>query len=349
MKFSILVPVYNVEKYLEQCVESLLSQTYTGDYEIILVNDGSTDNSAKICDGYLSKHPEKVRVIHKENQGLLSARDVGIAEAQGEYCIFVDSDDFVDENLLQVVFEEIKKNDSPDMVIYSFRYYENGTFSKAKTAMPDKLFSANEKSFFYNYLIDGNIFTAIWTKAVKASILKNDPTDYTVFYGKNLGEDWLRSIYIFTVAERIACKNIALYNYRNNLQSISRNHSIEKIETQNILHVYNTFLKYISAWDMDAEECKERLKNRWLNETVYTFSKFYENAENNAERKQIIDYDWSSFLPTDFSLDELKNTKTAQCELYKMIMGKQYSAIRLHFLKNLIYKNYKKITSKVKK
>lgn len=349
MKFSILVPVYNIEKYLEQCVESLLSQTFTGEYEIILADDGSTDSSSKICDKYAEKNPLKIRVIHKENQGLLSARDAGIAEAQGEYCIFVDSDDFVEENLLQVVSAEIKKNNSPDMVLYSFRYYENGSFSERKNEIPDRSFSVEEKQFFYNHLIDGNIFTAIWTKAVKTSILKNDPTDYTEFYGKNMGEDWLRSIYLFTVADNIVCKNVALYNYRNNLQSISRNNSIEKIATRNIVHVYHMFLNYISLWNMDEEECKSRLKARWLNETIYTFSMFYENAKNNSERKCIVDYDWESFLPADFSLADLKNTDTTQCKLYKMIKEKQYFSVRLYFIKNSLYKSYKTMKSKVKK
>ena len=84
MKFSILVPVYNVEKYLEQCVESLLNQTYKGEYEIILVDDGSTDSSGKICDKYSENHPDKIKVIHKANGGHTSARLEAIKNAEGD-------------------------------------------------------------------------------------------------------------------------------------------------------------------------------------------------------------------------------------------------------------------------
>ena len=86
MKYSFLVPVYNVEKYLEQCIESMLAQTYKI-FEIILVDDGSTDASGRICDDYAEKYPEIVKVIHKPNEGLVSSRESGIANASGEVCV----------------------------------------------------------------------------------------------------------------------------------------------------------------------------------------------------------------------------------------------------------------------
>ena len=125
MKFSILVPVYNVEKYLEQCVDSLLNQTYKGEYEIILVDDGSTDSSVAICDRYQKNNPDKIKVVHKKNEGLVSARQQGIAVATGEYSLFVDSDDFAELNLLETVSDCIDSNNDPDMVIYSYRYFKN--------------------------------------------------------------------------------------------------------------------------------------------------------------------------------------------------------------------------------
>ena len=104
MKFSILVPVYNVEKYLEQCIDSLLDQTYSEEYEIILVDDGSTDSSGSICDGYEERYPDKVKVIHKENGGLSDARNVGMAAATGEYIAFVDSDDWLHLEYISVLY-----------------------------------------------------------------------------------------------------------------------------------------------------------------------------------------------------------------------------------------------------
>lgn len=348
MKYSILVPVYNVENYIEQCIDSLLSQTYKGDYEIILVDDGSTDSSGDICDRYAEKHPDKIKVVHKKNQGLISARDAGIEKAQGEYCLFVDSDDFAEDSLLQVVDEEIEKNNNPDMVVYSFQYYDNGKINKRKVDIPNKLYTKEETAFFYEQLIATPTFTSLWTKAVKTEILKNDPNDYSQYYGRNMGEDWLRSIHIFTAAESIVCCNSVLYNYRTNLSSISKSFSVKSIEKLNMLHVYEQFLKYLPQWNIDIEETVKNLKSRFFGEAMYTFSNFYEAAKNNSERKAVVDFNWDSFLPADFSVEELENGNDNATLLYKKIKEKDYKFLRLHFLKKAIYKKYKKLKARIK-
>ena len=125
LKFSVLIPVYNTEKYLEDCLRSVLNQTYQ-DFEIIVVDDGSTDSSGLICDNYQKAYPEKIKVIHKENQGLISARRVGIANASGDYCIFVDSDDYIENNLLSELNKILSQDESIDLLLYSFKYLQDG-------------------------------------------------------------------------------------------------------------------------------------------------------------------------------------------------------------------------------
>lgn len=110
MLVSIIVPVYNVEAYLCRCVESLIYQTYKN-IEIILVDDGSTDNSGKLCDKFEMMYPEKIKVIHKRNGGLSDARNVGIKNIHGSYICFVDSDDFVSEKMVEVMVSDIQKYD----------------------------------------------------------------------------------------------------------------------------------------------------------------------------------------------------------------------------------------------
>ncbi|OOL43593.1 glycosyl transferase family 2, partial [Enterococcus faecium] len=105
-----IVPVYKVEKYLRKCVDSILAQTFT-DFEVILVDDGSPDNSGKICDEYAEKD-NRVRVIHKENGGLSSARNAGIDVARGKYLGFVDSDDYIDEDMYEILYENLKIHDA---------------------------------------------------------------------------------------------------------------------------------------------------------------------------------------------------------------------------------------------
>ena len=117
-KVSIIVPIYNVEMYIEKCLETLVNQTLK-DIEIILVNDGSKDGSAEIAKKYLKKYPEKIVYLEKENGGLSDSRNYGLPYAKGEYIAFLDSDDYVEENMYEEMYELAKKEDS-DMVECNF-------------------------------------------------------------------------------------------------------------------------------------------------------------------------------------------------------------------------------------
>lgn len=116
-KTSIIVPVYKAEKYLHKCVDSILAQSFT-DFEVLLIDDGSPDKSGEICDEY-AKKDSRVRVIHKENGGVSNARQCGIDNAQGEYTIHVDPDDWVEPTMLEVLYHKAKEEDA-DMVICDF-------------------------------------------------------------------------------------------------------------------------------------------------------------------------------------------------------------------------------------
>ena len=119
-KISVIVPVYNAEKYLQRCIDSILNQTFPN-FELLLIDDGSKDQSGEICDEY-AKKDSRVKVFHKENGGVSSARNVGIDNAVGEYICFCDSDDWVEKTWLLSFFERMCDN---DMLITSFNIYEN--------------------------------------------------------------------------------------------------------------------------------------------------------------------------------------------------------------------------------
>lgn len=118
MKLSIIVPVYGVANYLRKCVDSLLAQDIT-DYEIILVDDGSPDECPQICDEYAALHPNFIKVIHQENAGLSAARNSGICAAQGDYILFVDSDDYLQSNVLGTLMAQVKRD---NLDVLRFRY-----------------------------------------------------------------------------------------------------------------------------------------------------------------------------------------------------------------------------------
>lgn len=145
MKISVIVPIYNVENYLEKCIQSLLDQDLD-EYEIILVNDGSPDNSQAIIDKYVEMYPNKIIGYKKENGGQGSARNLGVAKAKGEYILFVDSDDYVEKNMLKKCYDNIKENNFDILV---FDYCELKEQEKThKTSMPE--ISENMK---INYLL----------------------------------------------------------------------------------------------------------------------------------------------------------------------------------------------------
>lgn len=117
-KVSVIIPVYNAEKYLRKCLDSVLAQSFA-DFEVLLINDGSTDGSGKICDDYAQKDA-RVKVFHKENGGVSSARNLGLDNATGDWIVFVDSDDYVEKNY----FEVINNNLSQEIDVLVFSYWK---------------------------------------------------------------------------------------------------------------------------------------------------------------------------------------------------------------------------------
>ena len=132
MRFSIIVPVYNVKEYLPACMDSLLRQVCQ-DYEIILVDDGSTDGSGMLCDGYQAAYPDRIRTVHQRNGGLGAARNTGIDLAQGDYLLFVDSDDLLEESALACLSGHID-NTGADMYTFGFSYLRGAAVSPGEAS-----------------------------------------------------------------------------------------------------------------------------------------------------------------------------------------------------------------------
>ncbi len=177
--FSVIVPVYKVEKYLRKCVDSILRQTYT-DFELLLVDDGSPDGCPQICDEY-ARLDARVKVIHKPNGGLISARNAGIMAARGDYICYVDGDDWAKENMLQFIHEKIAESPVPlDMVLFAahnvFEDHLEETINEAPEGYYDK--ERLEKEVFPRLLVDtrngiraGSLVQAhTWDKAFRREL-----------------------------------------------------------------------------------------------------------------------------------------------------------------------------------
>lgn len=214
-KISVIVPVYKVEKYLEKCVDSILNQTYSN-IEVILIDDGSPDNCGKMCDTYAEKD-SRVLVIHKENGGVSEARNEGMKAATGEYVSFVDSDDWLDSHMFEILYNRMQKEES-DMSICNFLYVdeEGQPIVKENLNKPikDELLTGEdafgrlvgEKYWYYITLVN-----RLYRKIVLENI---------VFPNGKIHEDENVSHYILVKCKRISCVERPLYNYVQRDQSI---------------------------------------------------------------------------------------------------------------------------------
>lgn len=341
MRFSVLVPVYNVSQYLGKCLDSIVSQDHN-DFEVIIVDDGSTDGSGGICDRYSKDYPGIIKVIHKENQGLISARRVGIANASGDYCVFVDSDDYVSPVLLSSLSKFIEEN-GVEIVLYSFTYFDDkGGFEIRRPLFENgRIWTGSEKKELYETLATTPLIDAMFIKAIKTSVVKGDKTDYSIYFGKNMSEDTLQSIYPLTFAKSVGYLDKSLYYYRYNPQSISRDYSPETINKKNSVHVYYEILKYLPIWGLDTEEFKNKVSARWFSEAMYLFVKCYESASSRAARHTVLNYDWDSMIPEPVLSVYTENVSSAYLKLYRWLKKDNYIAIKWYFFKKKMYCKYK--------
>ena len=180
MQFSVIIPVYKVEKYIKRCVDSIIGQTFA-DFEIILVDDGSPDSCPQICDEY-ERTDSRVRVIHKPNGGLISARNAGILAARGEYICIVDSDDWARENMLEFIHDKLSQSPVPlDMVLFAAHNVYEDRLEEIVNQVPEGYYDRErlEKEVFPYLLVDtrrafnaGSVVQAhTWDKAFKRELL----------------------------------------------------------------------------------------------------------------------------------------------------------------------------------
>ena len=225
-ELSLIVPVYNAEKYLHQCLDSILRQKYR-DIEVVLVNDGSTDHSYKICSFFASKDP-RIVLIDQDNQGQMRATKNGVEAATGKYIGFVDSDDWVSEDLFTEAMELLVSSDA-DIVIYNGqRVLKKKTVPFNNTVSPgvygrDEILNVLAPLMLGNYDLYGNrgIQPPKWMKIFKAGIVRELYTKVPL--NVRLGEDLACSYYAISIAQRIAVAPLSVngYFYRLNNQSVS--------------------------------------------------------------------------------------------------------------------------------
>lgn len=237
-KFSVIVAVYNIEKYIKRCIDSLIKQTFD-DYEIIIVNDGSTDSSLDIVNSYSDK---RIKIFNKKNEGLSSARNKGIKEAQGEYCVFIDGDDFVDEDYLEKFAEALHNDKCIDIVMSGFtrvrkqqkyRYEYSGLINKKNfIELYHKMIGPSQcDKERYKMTVWGKCYNRLFIK--KNNLLFKSERDF-------ISEDLVFHTDIIKLNPQIKFVNNTGYNYVDNdylsLTKIFRDDRLEKeIKLRNYL------------------------------------------------------------------------------------------------------------------
>lgn len=230
MFFSVIVPVYKVEKYLSACIESVLNQTFA-DFELILVDDGSPDGCPDICDSYKEKD-ERIKVVHKPNGGLASARRAGIKVATGDYVLNLDSDDLIENDTLECAAEIIEKTDC-DMVSFSYRWVKDGkTVNITNDGLEEGLYTGEdiEKHVLPRLLMDKNMNHMSYYlsgKVVKRELIT--PIQLGVSEKISLGEDLCCTFACYLKVESVYISKKEAYLYTVRTDSISKEFNTKQI------------------------------------------------------------------------------------------------------------------------
>ncbi len=264
---SVIVPVYNVENYLSRCIDSILNQTYT-DYELILVDDGSTDNSGKICDDYAEKK-SNIKVIHQKNGGLSSARNTGTDNSKGSYITFIDSDDLVSNTYLETLFELLKKYDADiSCCDFSFFYDESEIVNEQNNIL--------EKCLDGETALEEMLYGKMHGSSACAILMKRSIAEtYKFPIGKFHEDDFVTFSY-YGAAQKVALTSEKMYYYFQRAGSIMHR------------PFGQSALDQLEAADYIVEKCKNHNTNIQKASIAKKYSNYidvfftYQDLKNNS-------------------------------------------------------------------
>ena len=229
-KISIISSVYNVGKYLPECVRSVIAQTFK-DWELILIDDGSTDNSGKICDSFASED-DRIRVVHKANSGLADSRNLGVSIAEAPLIGFVDSDDWIEPDMFEILYDTMVQNDADISICGFFKSYKN---REKRCCCKDRTIVMSMEEALSKILDDKEIKSFVWNKLYKKEVL-TELMPKSMYY-----EDYATAFKWFANTKKVAMRTVPLYHYRQRQGSID--HDIDPIKK------YHFFLAEVERYN----------------------------------------------------------------------------------------------------
>lgn len=289
---SIVVPIYNAKKYLNCCINSILQQTYEN-FELILVDDGSADGSLEICNNY-ERDDKRIKVIHKVNGGVSSARNAGIESATGDYILFIDSDDYIEENYIQTLVENC--SDDCDLVVCGFTYDFGSKKTENKVEEVNCLTIEEYKKKF-NSLYAKSLTNSPFGKLYKSELVKDIAFDISVPLGEDL---------IFNLDYLKRCKNIKIIPYagyfynQTNVSSATKKYKTEYYDC--IIKCYEKSKLFVYG---EIKNCGDAIDCTFCNNCINQTQLVYELKLSKDRKKEII----STILNNERFLSIVKKNK----------------------------------------
>ena len=271
-KISIIIPVYNVEKYLSQCLDSIINQTFK-DFECICVNDGSKDNSLNILQEY-SKKDNRIKIVSQENKGVSIARNVGMKISKGKYISFIDSDDWICNDYLEVLYNNMEKFDY-DIVICNHYFY----YSKDDKLVPVVYdIVINKETTSFDRFICGYNRGAVWARLYKREFLENNKMS---FLENVVMEDYIFSIITYLSTKKVLFLNDNLYYYRKQTATIMSNY--DKVT---ISQFYNNF--YLIKELRKRKINSPAIENCFVRKFFHNLSDVYKRVKKSGQSIDIL-------------------------------------------------------------
>jgi len=295
MKVSIIIPVYNVEKYLSRCVESVFAQTYTN-LEIILVDDGTKDNSGVLCDKY-GERDERVKVIHKKNGGLSSARNAGIEIATGDAIFFLDSDDYLSEECIDICVKMLINNNASISIIQMMHVAE-GTNEIIKSSEREVMYTFNSEK-----AIEESLYQKWYTCCAPAKLYKREVIGDIKFPLGRISEDLATCHLFLNNADKVVYSNYCGYYYRQHENSIMHTFNPKRLDALQWALEIEEFCKNYYPAIVDAAIC------RTFNVSVHLLLDIPQNGDSHDKYFKVI---WREIERTRFKTICNKNTRSRE-------------------------------------
>lgn len=289
---TVVVPVYNAEKYLNECIQSVLDQSDPR-WNLILVDDGSSDLSAEICDTY-AKSDKRISVIHKKNEGAIMARRDGFLASKTEFCISLDADDYLANNCIQKIIAAIETYQA-DIVIYSFSSIKGDKILPGVPPLLD-VQGIVEADYVKGKLISTNDYNSLCTKAIRSCYLKDNP----LYYQKEIitiGEDKVQFLYPLTQAKRIAIVPDVLYFYRTVEGSMTHIYTAEKLIDRMGIKMFDYLYAYMQKWKKTSNKDMLAMSAMFWRSIVGIYNILQSAHVKEEDYKAVCEYDFCENIP----------------------------------------------------